>query len=247
MLLALALQVSVLTNAHAHNDYGHARPLFDALEQGFVSVEADVFLVEGELRVGHDRQGLRPGRTLDALYLKPLYERWKKWKSVYAQKTPFTLLVDIKADGEAVWARLERDLKPYRPMLQRVERRKLVKGAVSVVLSGDRPIATLSRLDSREAFIDGRLPDLDSDPSPLLIPLVSASYTDTFATPRADLSDDRRTKLADIVRRAHAQGRRVRFWAAPDDEPGWTLLQAAGVDLINTDKLKELRTFLTRK
>src|SRR4051812_44226103 len=42
-----------LKNAHAHNDYLHPRPLFDALDQGFTSVEVDVFLVNGQLLVGH--------------------------------------------------------------------------------------------------------------------------------------------------------------------------------------------------
>lgn len=32
-----------LERAHAHNDYEHDRPLFDALDSGFKSVEADVF------------------------------------------------------------------------------------------------------------------------------------------------------------------------------------------------------------
>jgi hypothetical protein len=36
-----------LTRAHAHNDYLHARPLFDALDHGFCSVEADVWGVNG--------------------------------------------------------------------------------------------------------------------------------------------------------------------------------------------------------
>jgi hypothetical protein len=40
-----------LTRAHAHNDYLHARPLFDALDHGFCSVEADVWLVDGKLLV----------------------------------------------------------------------------------------------------------------------------------------------------------------------------------------------------
>lgn len=34
---------SPLDRAHAHNDYEHARPLIDALERGFGSVEADVY------------------------------------------------------------------------------------------------------------------------------------------------------------------------------------------------------------
>ncbi|NVJ48512.1 MAG: hypothetical protein HWE07_15355, partial [Cytophagia bacterium] len=43
-----------LPRAHAHNDYEHERPLFDALENGFTSVEADVYLIDGELYVYHD-------------------------------------------------------------------------------------------------------------------------------------------------------------------------------------------------
>src|SRR5690242_5509037 len=45
-----------LTRAHAHNDYEHTRPLLDALDQGFCSVEADVWLIDGELRVAHDER-----------------------------------------------------------------------------------------------------------------------------------------------------------------------------------------------
>ncbi|MBM4063365.1 MAG: hypothetical protein FJ265_20040, partial [Planctomycetes bacterium] len=46
---------------HGHNDYLQPEPLLGALALGLGSVEADVFLVDGELRVGHDRGQLRPG------------------------------------------------------------------------------------------------------------------------------------------------------------------------------------------
>ena len=48
-----------LPNAHAHNDYLHRHPLTDALDRGFTSVEADVFLRGHELYLGH----LRPHRN----------------------------------------------------------------------------------------------------------------------------------------------------------------------------------------
>src|SRR5207237_4622701 len=38
-----------LIHAHAHNDYEHTRPLLDALDHGFCSVEADIHLVDGKL------------------------------------------------------------------------------------------------------------------------------------------------------------------------------------------------------
>lgn len=66
-----------LPNAHAHNDYEHARPLLDALDHGFCSVEADIYLVDGALLVAHDRKDVKPERMLQSLYLDPLRERVK--------------------------------------------------------------------------------------------------------------------------------------------------------------------------
>src|SRR5215210_7907450 len=54
-----------LPRAHAHNDYEHARPLLDALDRGFGSVEADIFLVDGALLVAHARDSVRADRTLE--------------------------------------------------------------------------------------------------------------------------------------------------------------------------------------
>src|SRR6478672_12695010 len=82
LLVAAGLVVAApatvpLKNAHAHNDYEHTRPLFDALDQGFCSVEADIYLIDGQLLVAHDRKDVKPDRTLESLYLDPLRERVK--------------------------------------------------------------------------------------------------------------------------------------------------------------------------
>jgi hypothetical protein len=39
----------------------------------------------------------------------------------------------------------------------------------------------------------------------------------------------------------------VRFWGAPDKPEMWRELLKADVDLINTDKLSELRSFLMKE
>src|SRR4051794_37993520 len=94
LALAADAPVTPLKNAHAHNDYAHARPLFDALDQGFCSVEADVFLVDGKLLVGHTLFELKPDRTLESLYLDPLRERIKtNGGRVYRGGLPCWLLV----------------------------------------------------------------------------------------------------------------------------------------------------------
>ncbi len=61
----------LITGAHAHNDYVHTHPLFDALTNGFCSVEADIYLTNGQLLVAHTLEKTQPGRTLQSLYLDP--------------------------------------------------------------------------------------------------------------------------------------------------------------------------------
>ena len=66
------------------------------------------------------------------------------------------------------------------------------------------------------------------------------------------MPDAERAKLRSIVRTAHRAGRRVRFWGTPD-RPGrcrealWQALLDADVDLINTDDLEGLRSFLSER
>ena len=72
-LLSLALNAqSPLLKAHAHNDYEHERPFFEAFQLGFGSIESDVYAVNGELLVGHERSSLALNRTLKNLYINPI-------------------------------------------------------------------------------------------------------------------------------------------------------------------------------
>ena len=57
---------------HSHNDYWRKEPLFSALEAGCTGVEADVWLFDEELFVGHSTQSLSSQRTLRTLYIDPL-------------------------------------------------------------------------------------------------------------------------------------------------------------------------------
>ncbi|KAL8802105.1 MAG: hypothetical protein Q9182_004049 [Xanthomendoza sp. 2 TL-2023] len=60
---------------HSHNDYWHRVPLYDALEAGCTSVEANVWLdtaLKDDLYIGHTRQALTRARTLKSLSTDPL-------------------------------------------------------------------------------------------------------------------------------------------------------------------------------
>ena len=243
-----------LRRAHAHNDYEHQRPLLDALELGFGSVEADVWLLPlgSELYVAHDLAAIRPQRTLRTLYLDPLAQRVaEEGGSVYAGEAfSLQLLVDIKSDAAKTYAALEAQLEPYRALLSCVEHGVLRSGAVTVVLSGNRPYDTLATQAMRCAFHDGRIGDLDSSDPATLMPLISDNWDALFDwRGEGMMPDEQRARLRDDVGRAHAANRHVRFWGTPD-APGtareavWAELLAADVDYLNTDDLAGLAAWL---
>ena len=251
MLLSSApagAQVHPLDRAHAHNDYLHHRPLLEALEQGFNSVEVDVHLVGDELLGAHDADETEPGRTLEALYLAPL-RRWVRAHegSVHPGRPPLLLLIDVKTGAETTYARLQPLLRSYADILTLYVGDREVEGPVVAVLSGNRPRSALLAATVRFSGYDGRLVDLEegSDLPPAFMPLVSQDWGsvsdwDGEGSPPVAL----RRELARLAALAHGQGRRLRLWGTPDREEVWRVLHESGVDLINTDDLPRLRAFL---
>jgi len=235
-----------LTRAHAHNDYEHARPLFDALEHGFCSIEPDIWLVDGKLLVAHDRDKARPERTLQALYLDPLRERvHRNGGRLYPAGPPAMLLIDVKSDAEKTYTALREVLKEYADMLTVFREGSVQTNAITVIISGNRAEKTMAADTIRFAAVDGRLEDLDSNAPSSLIPLVSDNWSKVFNWHwNGAMPDDVRRTLQQTAAKAHAQGRRLRFWNTPDNPEVWKVLFDTGVDLINTDDLAGLQEFL---
>jgi hypothetical protein len=231
---------------HAHNDYEHPRPLWDALEQGFCSVEADIYLVNGQLLVAHNLQDVKPERTLQKLYLDPLRQLANKnHGTVYSNGARIILLVDIKSEAESTYAALKPVLQQYQGMLTRFRAEKIETNAVTVILSGNRPRETLLAEKDRLAAYDGRLVDLGKGLSTSFMPLVSDSFAERFPSAKTGtLSEIDQGKLERAIEQAHQEGKAIRFWATKDDPQSWKMLRDVGADLINTDNLTGLSAFL---
>jgi len=236
-----------LVRAHAHNDYLHSRPLADALAHHFWSVEADVWLINGALLVAHDLDKTSSERTLQKLYLDPL-QAFVRTNSAVRGSPPITLLIDVKSEAEATYAALRVVLKAYADIMTGFESGRIRTNAVMAIISGNRAEATMRSEFIRYAALDGRLPDLDRNLPVALMPLISDNWTKHFQwrgigeMPSAD-----KVKLLDLVQRTHAQGRRLRLWAAPDNPGGWKALNDASVDLLNTDHLEEMEIFFRKR
>ena len=244
LVQAAPAQPVPLIHAHAHNDYEHTRPLLDALDCGFCSVEADIYLVDGQLLVAHDRKDVKPGRTLQSLYLDPLRERVKRnGGRVFPNGPEFTLLIDLKSDWKTIYPTLRGVLTNYADVLTTFRDGATHTNAITAILTGNRSREMFAGEATRYAAFDGDLSDLDADAQ--FIKWISSQWSATFKWRGVGvMPDEERAKLKDIVTRAHAHGRRVRFWGAPDFAAFWGVLREAGVDLINTDDLKGAQALL---
>ncbi len=104
---------------------------------------------------------------------------------------------------------------------------------------------TISADQDRLCGIDGRLSDLQTKMPADLMPLISDNWRTHFRwRGEGEMPADEQEKLESAVQQAHAAGRRIRFWATPENEQFWKVLARAGVDHINTDQLARLEKFL---
>jgi hypothetical protein len=241
-----------LARAFAHSDSNQKVPLTDALFNGFASIEADVWLINGELLIGHDLKDTAPGRTLEEVYLKPLQAFAKENGGTLFPKAPQTLqlLIDVKNDAEGSYAAIHKLLEKYKDILSVCANGTVKEGAVTAVISGNRARVTMAVQPVRYAFYDGRLPDLAGTPPASFMPVVSDRWGDYFKWDGiGEMPAEEREKLRQIVTLAHAGGQRLRFWATQDKsfvarKAIWKELVAAGVDYICTDHPADLKDWL---
>ena len=231
-----------LPRSHSHNDYDQKRPLVDALERGFASIEVDVMLMDGELRVGHGEEDVEPTGTLAGLYLDPLRDIARRnicW--VYAPSDPpLQLLIDVKSEADATYRALLETLDRYADILTTWTGESPRRGPVTVVLSGNRAIGIIAGEGLRYAAIDGRIGEDRSTLSPEAMPIVSVDWEKLKPSGRTE----RLATAQSLVAQLHSEGRKVRFWGTPEREDLWRSLVAMDVDYIGTDDVGRLDRLL---
>jgi len=236
-----------LVHGHAHNDYEHSRPLVEALECGFCSIEADVHLVDGKLLVAHNREDVKPDRTLESLYLEPLRRRILANNGhVYPTcDESVILLIDLKTEARKTYPVVRELLRQYESILTKYENGTTQRGAITAIITGCSFGKLRDLMESetiRYAAQDGKMQDLTDNSDVSFVPQISGHWKDSFNwRGYGTIAAEERAKLRDIVSRAHQQHRQVRFWEAPDFPNAWKELRADGVDLINTDDLRGFR------
>ncbi|MEO6232108.1 MAG: phosphatidylinositol-specific phospholipase C/glycerophosphodiester phosphodiesterase family protein [Ferruginibacter sp.] len=239
-------QSYILPNAYAHNDYWHKRPLFDALDNGFTYVEADVYLRRGKLIVAHILPFLSKNRTLEDTYLKPLAACVADTSRNDAAGThPLTLMIDIKSGGNETYTALKVLLSKYQHMLSAYKDGKFIAGRVTIVITGHKPAILNTDSSDRFVFMDENLKKADLDSTANMYRVASCKYSSLLKWKgKGTIRQQDLSRLKYYVAEAHKNGRKVRLWGSPERKMVWAELLKCNVDLINTNRLVSLRKFL---
>ncbi|KAH7371914.1 PLC-like phosphodiesterase [Cadophora sp. MPI-SDFR-AT-0126] len=180
-------------NCHSHNDYWRSVPLYAAVHAGCTGVEADIWLVDDELYVGHTRHALTANRTLQNMYINPLLDLIGKQNPLiennpngsYLLSLPeenrlngvfdvvptqtLVLLIDFKSSDPALWRELNSQLMPFRERgyLTHFNGTAIIERPITIVGTGDAAFDLLTANDTyRDVFFDAPLEEMADLSSP---------------------------------------------------------------------------------
>ncbi|BAV07780.1 alkaline phosphatase [Filimonas lacunae] len=228
---ALAQPAAYTTaNLHSHNDYEQPIPFYAAYHAGFGSIEADIFLHNGQLLVAHTDKELSAGRTLEKLYLQPL-------QALGSKVHPVQMMIDIKTDSVQTLNKLVEVLQQYPSLIQNKD--------ITWVISGNRP--AVSAYNNYPSFIsfDGELhKTYPAEVLPKIAMLSGPLQAVTKWNGKGVLEEMDKNKVQQLIDKGHQLHKTVRFWAAPDVVNAWYQLMHLGVDFINTDNIEGAASFL---
>lgn len=232
--------------AHSHNDYEQPRPLSDALDHGYRSVEVDVWWAGGRVLVAHRPFSFKG--SLEELYLDPLQARVDRLGSVHGDGLTFHLWIDLKESSLELTEALLAVLARY-PMFASFGDDGEARGPVVAILTGKE--AAKARMVSRAGRFtacrdSNRFSERDP-PADGRWTWYALRWGDHFTWDgNRTMPDAERLRLRALVDAVHGKGRKLRLYHTPETEAFWTEALAAGVDLLGTDHLAPLRRFLER-
>ena len=255
---------------HSHNDYWRDVPFWSAISVGAASVEADVWLFNDTLYVGHEQAALTPARTLDSLYIQPILDVLKRTNpdSAFVEQgaTPngvfdtssgqtLALFIDLKTPGDETWPSVVAALQPLRDAgyLTTFNGTGVTSGAVTVIGTGNTPQSNFTTDEPRDYFFDANLAllnDSQSNITAAISPVASTQFSRYVGEINGTTFND--TQLA-IVREqiglATEKGILARYWDTPawpisTRNAVWRTLIDEGVGLLNADDLDAAAGFV---
>jgi len=251
--ILLFLSISVTTqaqyttlNAHSHNDYEQKTPFVLAYNAHFGSIEADIWAVNGDLFVAHNKSDIKAERSLDSLYIQPIVRFFRKnggkaWRNY---PSTFQLMIDLKTPFEQTLSILVEKLKKYPDVFDSDQN----NNAIRVVITGNRPDPSGFSKYPLFIWFDGNVTLKYDDQQLKRIALYSENLAGfTTWKGKEAMVEKEEIRLKQVIDSVHGLNKKIRFWNAPDDAYAWKTLINLKVDYLNTDHIQELSAWLQNK
>ncbi|KAF7718829.1 PLC-like phosphodiesterase, TIM beta/alpha-barrel domain-containing protein [Penicillium ucsense] len=257
---------------HSHNDYWRERPFYTGLSKGCTSTEADVWLYNDTLYVGHDQSSLTKERTLQSLYIDPILDILERqnptspfvteptrngvWDTTPDQTLYF--FIDLKTSGPETFKAVVKALEPLRQkgyLTTLHGGRNLTNGPVTVIGTGNTPLNMVAHVSDRDYFFDAPLTALNdaeySNITKFVSPIASTDFAAAVGRITSDtdpvLNNSQVKVLRDQIALARSRGIGARYWNTPSwpvrtRNLVWRTLLREGVALLNVDDLDAVLT-----
>lgn len=230
-LAAYAQQLPIIY--HSHNDYNRTVPFWEAYSQHCASIEADVFLQDGEILVAHNRKDVTAERSLRKMYIEPIVKTFREnggrmWKG---SDDRLQLVVDLKT-GESLPGVIA--LAEEYPDVFTTE------NGVKIVITGNEPAPEDFGKWPSWLWFDGDFKDGKLNYTPEQLKRIAMISTDfrKFArnwNGKGRMINSELEAVTKAIETAHEAGKPIRFWDAPEGTTAYFTLHKLGVDFFNTD------------
>lgn len=231
-------------------------------------MEADVWLFNSTLYIGHEESALTPDRTFDSLYIQPILSVLRRENptsrfvasptrnGVFDTNSGQTLFlfVDVKTDGPTTWPHVVTALQPLRAAnyLTTYNGSAITPGPVTVIGTGNTPLNQVQPVTERDYFFDANLALLATSQTSItrfVSPVASTQFSAVIGQINgATFNDTQLDTVRAQVDEANRRGILARYWDTPawpvsTRNAVWTTLVEQGVGLLNADDVVEAAGF----
>jgi len=235
-----------MLNAHSHNDYEQLTPFMLAYNARFGSIEADIWAVNGDLFVAHNKSDIKAEKSMDSLYIQPIVRLFRKngGKAWNNYPSTFQLMIDLKTPVEPTLSLLVEKLKKYPDVFDSNQN----SNAIRIVITGNRPEPSGFSKYPLFIWFDGNVTLKYDEQQLKRVALYSENLAGfTSWKGKEAILENEEIRLKQVIDSVHDLNKKIRFWNAPDDAYAWKTLMNLKVDYLNTDHIQELSTYLQNK
>ena len=237
-------------NGHAHNDYLKNHPLNDALQNGFTSIEVDVFDVNGEVRVAHFPFFLAAKPSLKELYLKPLKLRIQaNGGTVFKEdSTQLILMIELKRNHAELLKLIHIELNAYRDLIDIPRGKNKRWGPIKILLTGGVSADLISSDELGYFSIDGGWGTLKKGAHSPAVQRISMNYATHFNWKgKGSMPAEEKEWLINTISQVNELGCELRFWNMPNKQVIWEAFLKVGVHRLNIDDYYAFSEFIANR